>query len=410
MATIGVLTYTMPQTNIRQTIQSINTKTKSNISNNNNNNNRTNNNNETSSDINNITTEKQNLVIARKKHKIQPLTEAQTNVVSVNTITTTSIPKLPQKITKIASLDSVTVSSAKNLTVKNKGSSTLPLAVARRNARERNRVKQVNNGFAALRERIPDEVAECFETHGSRRDATKKLSKVETLRMAVEYIRSLEKVLEIDSESKHYPTINDDASSSSSSSTTTLSPLPSLNIVQPAEAQPMVESVGSTSNFEDDSSMIQENTSIAEITIINGHQYIRIPGTNTYHLLSAALYQNEENIQPLSDNNPTLSTLLQQQQQPQQQQHINNYESQSILMDNTNQIMTIANSENDIKPELYLLTNPSSFDGVLTLKTEITDDDILLNSQPLSTESMIENMEWWDSTVTHSNNSDDLSS
>ncbi|TMW42041.1 hypothetical protein DOY81_012878 [Sarcophaga bullata] len=71
----------------------------------------------------------------------------------------------------------------------------LPQAVARRNARERNRVKQVNNGFAALRERIPEEVAEVFENQGSNRGSGKKLSKVETLRMAVEYIRSLERLL-----------------------------------------------------------------------------------------------------------------------------------------------------------------------------------------------------------------------
>lgn len=59
----------------------------------------------------------------------------------------------------------------------------LPAKVARRNARERNRVKQVNCGFEMLREHIPSAAAE------------KKMSKVDTLRHAVEYIRSLQKML-----------------------------------------------------------------------------------------------------------------------------------------------------------------------------------------------------------------------
>uniref|UniRef100_UPI00398F463C achaete-scute homolog 1a n=1 Tax=Pristiophorus japonicus TaxID=55135 RepID=UPI00398F463C len=59
-----------------------------------------------------------------------------------------------------------------------------PAAVARRNERERNRVKLVNMGFATLREHVP---------HGS---AGKKMSKVETLRSAVEYIRALQQLLD----------------------------------------------------------------------------------------------------------------------------------------------------------------------------------------------------------------------
>ncbi|XP_071453173.1 achaete-scute homolog 1a-like [Hetaerina americana] len=62
-----------------------------------------------------------------------------------------------------------------------------PASVARRNARERNRVKQVNNGFATLRQHIP--------IGSSNSAAAKKMSKVETLRCAVEYIRSLQSLL-----------------------------------------------------------------------------------------------------------------------------------------------------------------------------------------------------------------------
>ena len=58
-----------------------------------------------------------------------------------------------------------------------------PPVAARRNERERNRVKQVNMGFSTLRQRVPDGVK------------NKKMSKVETLRSAVEYIKKLQKML-----------------------------------------------------------------------------------------------------------------------------------------------------------------------------------------------------------------------
>ncbi|XP_063797690.1 achaete-scute homolog 2-like [Pseudophryne corroboree] len=54
----------------------------------------------------------------------------------------------------------------------------------RRNERERNRVKLVNMGFAKLRQHVP-------QAQGP----NKKLSKVETLRSAVEYIRALQSLL-----------------------------------------------------------------------------------------------------------------------------------------------------------------------------------------------------------------------
>lgn len=57
-------------------------------------------------------------------------------------------------------------------------------AVARRNERERNRVKLVNQGFQTLRQHVPNGAA------------SKKMSKVETLRSAVEYIRALQQLLD----------------------------------------------------------------------------------------------------------------------------------------------------------------------------------------------------------------------
>jgi len=59
-----------------------------------------------------------------------------------------------------------------------------PATVARRNERERNRVKQVNDGFAALRKKVP------FLPD------KKKLSKVEILRYAMMYIRDLKDMVD----------------------------------------------------------------------------------------------------------------------------------------------------------------------------------------------------------------------
>lgn len=66
------------------------------------------------------------------------------------------------------------------------------MAVARRNERERNRVKMVNLGFATLRQHIPN---------GAK---NKKMSKVETLRSAVEYISQLQALLnQVEQSSNH---------------------------------------------------------------------------------------------------------------------------------------------------------------------------------------------------------------
>ncbi|XP_076330048.1 achaete-scute homolog 1-like [Tachypleus tridentatus] len=66
-----------------------------------------------------------------------------------------------------------------------------PATVARRNQRERNRVRLVNLGFANLRRHVPNNAK------------NKKMSKVETLRSAVEYIRQLQKLLSQDDDTKH---------------------------------------------------------------------------------------------------------------------------------------------------------------------------------------------------------------
>lgn len=85
------------------------------------------------------------------------------------------------------------------------------LSVARRNERERNRVKMVNNGFALLREHLPIEdlqahsmaddsgddtpTPDCGAAKGQASKNGKKFSKVETLRAAIARIRMLEELI-----------------------------------------------------------------------------------------------------------------------------------------------------------------------------------------------------------------------
>lgn len=75
------------------------------------------------------------------------------------------------------------------------------VSIQRRNARERNRVKQVNDGFTNLRQHIPNEVVASLlaETPSGAsppgRGANRKLSKVDTLKLTVEYIRRLQETL-----------------------------------------------------------------------------------------------------------------------------------------------------------------------------------------------------------------------
>jgi len=178
----------------------------------------------------------------------------------------------------------------------------LPQAVARRNARERNRVKQVNNGFALLRDKIPEEVSEAFEAQGAGRGASKKLSKVETLRMAVEYIRSLEKLLGFD-----FPPLSGQGNSSGSGDDSFMfikdefdgldehfdDSLSNYEMEEqlPPAGQPAlpVENHLPNPNQNENLNPLQASDLLPSLTTLNGMQYIRIPGTNTYQLLTAEL-------------------------------------------------------------------------------------------------------------------------
>ncbi|XP_075972489.1 uncharacterized protein LOC142974209 [Anticarsia gemmatalis] len=104
------------------------------------------------------------------------------------------VPIAPAPDRKYLTLD--LQADKKKYTYKNTAYSGAQAAsIARRNARERNRVKQVNDGFNALRKRLPAAVVAAL-SGGARRGSGKKLSKVDTLRMVVEYIKYLQNLID----------------------------------------------------------------------------------------------------------------------------------------------------------------------------------------------------------------------
>lgn len=141
-----------------------------------------------------------------------------------------------------------------------------PASVVKRNARERNRVRQVNCGFVNLRQHIPQSIVSELTNGG--RGASKKLSKVDTLRLAVEYIRRLKDLIdESDSEASN--------SSICSQSSTAGSPPPPVYYPSSPESMQSVNqynqysesSISPTPSFHSDidNCMMQTTTSTQQV-------------------------------------------------------------------------------------------------------------------------------------------------
>lgn len=168
-------------------------------------------------------------------------------------------------------------------------------SVERRNARERNRVKQVNNGFDKLRQHIPPKIVE-IENGG--RGASKKLSKVDTLRLAVKYIQGLKQLLDENNNNLHRSeTASTISSSSVVSSVSTASS--SLSYYSPSPL-----SSGQAQSFQHHS--YQDNHRIqtcSEPSVSPTPSYNSDVSTNQqiYHLsatASATPYHPDENVYP----------------------------------------------------------------------------------------------------------------
>lgn len=216
------------------------------------------------------------IIIVSKKQKIlTPTTVSVTSLVrAAEPITTNVIVKRPR---------------LREDSVEDNGRTPTPLAVARRNARERNRVRQVNDGFAALRRHIPEEVAAVFENVNSNRGPNKKLSKVETLRMAVEYIRNLESLLNIGHADKENSTTRPSMES-----------FPSPASSSPRENSQERSYFSIHSPALDDEDM-EEDELDGSVHQLPQQQYIDLTIPDAFQLVSTPhLYEEEEGIQPLT--------------------------------------------------------------------------------------------------------------
>lgn len=223
-----------------------------------------------------------------------------------------------------------------------------PIAVARRNARERNRVKQVNNGFATLRQHIPNSIAAAFESN-STRGGNKKLSKVETLRMAVEYIRSLEDILASDDTDG---SINRTTTTSSSTDYSSTSTSPTLNTqTRTTYIYPIM-----SPTIDDD-----ELSTTSTPPPAPQHQYIKI--NNSYQLIPGIV----SNYEGLNDNilaDPTIIDDLE----------LSDVQNLSIL----NSINTNAS----LSPEVY--SEPSMSPNSIVDKTDTSAYISIYNTRTVS--------------------------
>lgn len=222
------------------------------------------------------------IIIVRKKPKIQ----------SPPTVSVTSLVRAAEPFANnvLAKRPRVRENSADEAS-----RAPTPLAVARRNARERNRVRQVNDGFAALRRHIPEEVASAFENANSNRGPNKKLSKVETLRMAVEYIRNLETLLNIghaDKENGHRPSMESFPSPASSSPRGNSQERSYFSLNSPA--------------LEDDE--LDEDELDGSMHQLPQHQYMEMSVPETFQLVSTPhLYEEDDGAgQPLTPSSDLL--------------------------------------------------------------------------------------------------------
>ncbi|EDW43698.1 GM19064 [Drosophila sechellia] len=288
----------------------------------------------------------------------------------------------------------------------------LPQAVARRNARERNRVKQVNNGFALLREKIPEEVSEAFEAQGAGRGQGNSSGSGDDSFM---FIKD-----EFDCLDEHF----DD----------------SLSNYEMEEQQPVQQTLS-----EDMPNPPQASDLLPSLTTLNGLQYIRIPGTNTYQLLTADLLGDLSHEQKLEETaasgqlsrspvpqkvvrspcsspvSPVASTELLLQTQtcatPLQQQVIKQEYASTNISSGSNaqtspqqqpQVQNLGSSP--ILPAFYDQEPVSFYDNVVLPGFKKEFSDILQQDQPnntttgcLSDESMIDAIDWWEAHAPKSN-------
>ncbi|XP_055551430.1 achaete-scute complex protein T8-like [Wyeomyia smithii] len=277
-------------------------------------------------------------------------------------------------------------------------------AVERRNARERNRVQQVNNGFAALRQRIPEEIAEAFET-GATRGVHKKLSKVETLRMAVEYIKCLERLLSLDPEKEGSNfKLQPQQQQSQQQQQQQETQLPATPPPEPAQPNSFFLAIKPRVIGNSNGGSLDQT----QITIINGHQYIRIPGTNTFQYLDPeSLYDESQNDGSFfADSSSAIDqdTLLEDSSDLMSESAVALSPQSNFTLDSEDKRDEIIHSSShgslvsEEEQKIVAMINQQQYADIMMIKHELQDDDEdALLQQTANDPTFLESINWFES-------------
>lgn len=237
-------------------------------------------------------------------------------------------------------------------------------SVLRRNARERNRVKQVNNSFSRLRQHIPQSIISDL-TKGGGRGPQKKISKVDTLRIAVEYIRRLQDILEdlnggsssnssLSQNQQQYESQTDSASNSSFSSSSSS-----------GSASPASYTTSTTPHYYTQStsplpSLMDANLQLPHLNPYNSSTTLLSPvSLNSYSPPHSQTnqYENSGCHSPTSSFNSSLT-----------------YETQNFELTQPQQANGLIDLQQQIFQQQNHHTTPPHFDGNLQLKFEPYDN------------------------------------
>lgn len=319
-------------------------------------------------------------IITNKKQRLVPLSESTlnnimvttTNTVPVTTMASTSLsagPSIPNKVTKVKTSNSRATSTSAKIQAGQ-------MSVARRNERERKRVKQVNEAYARLRSHIPEEIAHSFDSQNGGRSSSKKLSKVDTLRMTINYVSYLYNIVNPDNvddiPNMDLSIASDDQTYSSMIST-------------PSPEHPYPETQLSGQS--------QLESLPPPFVVIGNNVYKHIPGTENYQQCSTTelIGQNDENFQPgadritamvpnnfMVDSSEYLSTTFEVITPESPSDYVE--QSSPLLTDTTiesyyDPMQQLSNEQNVENGIVYLGTDGQAYTGIITFKKEEIDDN-----------------------------------
>lgn len=134
-------------------------------------------------------------------------------------------------------------------------------SAARTNERERNRIQNMNIGYARLRDHI---VRGTLQSKRNNQKSTKRLSKLEIISMAIDYIRSLENTLANSSDNSNKSTLSNTRSMTTPSESASPSTNTSNSQSSPMDASSITNTYSSQSSPMDDTTRLYADEGIME--------------------------------------------------------------------------------------------------------------------------------------------------